>query len=264
MEFYIAPPHAYSDGVMADLLNGKFPPTQWDLVQDAAEPSDSHQRTCRLDALLKLYMAPLLAHLILAKGIPHHQAEDLLQGFLSTKIVKQGFLSRADKTRGKFRTFLLTSLNNYVISEFRKSQARSRSPQAHPLLSLDALEEPVEQKTAPDGSRIFDLAWVRDVLQQVLQRVETECRTTNRTRHWLLFEDRLINPTLHGTSPKPYAVMVERLGFTSPIQAANAVFTVKRMFERFFREVVAEYAASPDGIEQEIHELHAILAGPHS
>ena len=57
---------------------------------------------------------------------------------------------------------------------------------------------------------------------------------------------------------------VERLGFTSPIQAANAVFTVKRMFERFFREVVAEYAASPDGIEQEIHELHAILAGPHS
>jgi RNA polymerase sigma-70 factor (ECF subfamily) len=241
-------------------LNGKFPPTQWDLVEDAADPVHGQIQAHRLDDLLKLYMPPLLAHLVLAKRIPRHQAEDLLQGFLATKILQQNFLSRADRKRGKFRTFLLTSLNNHVISEFRKAQSQRRAPGAHPLLSLDVVPDQEEQRTVPDASRVFDLAWSREVIREVLRRVAAECRRTHRSRYWKLFEDRLVNPVLQGTTPTPYAVMVKRLGFSSPIQAANAVFSVKRMFERFFREVVAEYAGDENTVEREIRELYAILA----
>ncbi|MDD2239960.1 MAG: hypothetical protein PHO14_03115 [Kiritimatiellae bacterium] len=246
--------------MLPDAYNGKFPPTQWDLVAAAAEPSQSNQRMCRMDELLKLYMTPLLAHLVLAKGIQRHQAEDLLQGFFTTKILKSGFLSRANKSRGKFRSFLLTSLNNYVVSEFRKSQTRRRAPGIQPLLSLEALAEQVEQKAISAGSMAFDLAWVREVIMEALKRVKSECLASKRRTYWVLFEDRVVKPTLYGATPNPYGVMVERLGFSSPIQAANAVFTVKRIFQRNFRAVIAEYAGNHKNVEHEINELYAILA----
>lgn len=119
----------------------------------------------------------------------------------------------------------------------------------------------VEHKAALEISRAFDLAWIREVIMEALKRVQAECIANDRRHYWLLFEDRLVKPTLHGTTPEPYGVMVERLGFSSPIQAANAVFTVKRIFKRIFRSVIAEYAGSHKNVEQEICELYAILAG---
>jgi RNA polymerase sigma-70 factor (ECF subfamily) len=242
-------------------FNGVFPTTCWDLVEQAAEEPVAKQRAGRLDELLERYRSPLLAHLVFSKGIAHDQAEDLLQSFVAQKILKMDLLSRADRTRGKFRTFLLTSLNNYVISEFRKSQSLRKSPGVHALLPLDAVAEQVEHKGTPDVSNVFDLAWVREVILETLRRVQKECENTKRKPHWILFEDRLVNPALHGTAPLPYAEMVGRLGFSSPIQAANAVFTVKRIFERNFRAVIEEYAGDKTNVESEINELYAILDG---
>lgn len=242
-------------------FSGSFPRTSWDLVEQAAHGADSKHRVNRLGELLGHYLSPLLTHLVLHQGIPRVQAEDLLQGFVTDRILTRDLLSRADRTRGKFRTFLLTALHNYIISEFRKSQSRRKSPGPHAILPLDALAEQVDVHATSAASEVFDLAWVREIIMETLHRVQRECLSTHRKRHWLLFEDRVVNPALHGTSPAPYAEMVAKLHFTSPIQAANAVYTVKRIFERTFQSVVKECSGQSNDIQHEIHELYAILSG---
>ena len=243
---------------MVQVDDRQFPPTNWGLVGDASCEPSGEQAPAQLDMLLQLYMPPLLTHLILAKGLSRDHAEDLLQNFVQDKILTGDLLSRADCTRGKFRTFLLTSLQNFMVSEFRKERARKRSPEGA-MLPLDMLPDQEDAKSAQDISRVFDLSWVQHIIKETLRRVESECIQTDRKTYWLLFEDRLVKPALQGTNSQPYAVMVQQLGFSSPIQAANAVFTVKRMFVRNFRAVIKSYAGENGQIDEEISDLYAIL-----
>ena len=78
--------------------------------------------------MLKQYLPALRAHLISEKRFAIELAEDLLQGFVADKIIEQNLLEHAREGRGKFRSFLLTTLNNYVISKHRSETAATRAP----------------------------------------------------------------------------------------------------------------------------------------
>ena len=91
-----------------------FPSTPWSEVNRAGQ-ADPNARRGALSQLLVGYLPALKAHLVLAMRIPSDRADDLLQGFVSDKILGQGLIARADRERAKFRTFLLNALRNYVI-----------------------------------------------------------------------------------------------------------------------------------------------------
>src|SRR5947208_3626715 len=107
----------------ADDRPESFPATQWSLV-DRARQQDTGARDDALAKLLERYLPALRAHLTLEKRIrPPERADDLLQGFVADKIIEQRLLDHADEGRGKFRSFLLVTLNNYVISQHRGDNA---------------------------------------------------------------------------------------------------------------------------------------------
>ena len=238
---------------------GAYPPTHWSLVDQAASGS-SETVVQALDELLRQYRPALLSHLLYSKHIQPELAEDLLQGFIQDKILIGDILKQADRTRGKFRTFLLTSLNRYVISANRKRETQSRSPGRGALVTLDAVADHLEEPGQPGADAFFDLSWINAVLQQTLLKLKEELKASGKEHYWDLFEDRLVNPLLHGIPSSPYDDLAARLSFVSPIQAANALMTVKRMFRRFLKAIIREYAGSQAAVEEEIADWHAILS----
>jgi RNA polymerase sigma-70 factor (ECF subfamily) len=236
---------------------GRFPVTRWSLVARAGG-DDPARRLEAMEELLRRYLPALQAHLVIQKRLPPEQADDLIQSFITDKIIQGQLLEQADPQRGKFRTVLLTALDRCIISEFRKQNAQKRAPEAG-FVSLDA--EAVQVAAPGGGSAAFDLEWARQIIAEALRRVQAECDATGRAAFWQLFELRVVRPMLEGAEPPPYDELVRRFGFQSPTQASNALLTAKRMFARFLHEVVAEYAGDETLADAELNELRMILAG---
>src|SRR6185295_12935088 len=93
-----------------------FPMTMWELVQDVGRSTSEGQRQA-LAKLLERYLPALRTHLLLERRIRPERVDDLLQGFVSRKVLEQRIMRRLEPDRGRFRTFLLRTLNNFVTDE---------------------------------------------------------------------------------------------------------------------------------------------------
>lgn len=234
---------------------GAFPATAWSLV-DRAGSATPAERSAALEALLKRYLPALRARLVLEKGLREAEAEDLLQGFVAQKILEQHLLAQADRAKGRFRTFVLTALDRYVIDRARFDRASKRSAPHAPQEALASVAAPGE---AP--SRAFDRQWAREVIGEAVARMQAHSRASGREDLWELFRCRVLAPALEDVAPEPYERLIERFGFASPAAASNALVTAKRMFERCLRSVVGEYAAGEEEIEAELADLRAVVGG---
>ncbi|MDY0169246.1 MAG: hypothetical protein RBS80_22070 [Thermoguttaceae bacterium] len=239
-------------------IDGRFPTTQWSLVARAGVDSTGAQREA-LGGLLGKYFHALLAHLVYGKRLAREEAEDVLQEFIASKILEKNLIGRADRELGKFRTFLLTSLDRFLIDLYRTRSAKKRAPDEARLVDVGDRQQILEATAGP--SDVFDVTWARCVLAQSLQSMEEECRRSGRDDVWNVFECRLLGPLLHGSEPVEYDVLVERFALKSPSQASNLLITGKRMFARALRSAVAEYASSEEEVDAEIAELRSALAG---
>src|SRR5271170_5630003 len=229
-----------------------FPVTRWSLVVRAAD-TDAAVKRVALTELLGKYLPALRSYLMLSKRMDADRADDLLQGFLASKVLDQDLIERADQRRGKFRTYLLTALDRFIVNQHRFDRAQKRSPQRS-----ESLEESVERagdEAEPIDS--FEVAWARQVLHRAIKQMQEECHGTGRDDLWLVFDARVLSPTLGNNPLVSYDELVRRAGFSSPVRAANALVTAKRMFVRNLRAVIGEYEAEEAEIDEEINDLHA-------
>ena len=234
-----------------------FTTTHWSLVDQAGQGEGDTQRLA-LGELIARYTPALRTHLMANKKVQPDRAKDLVQGFLTDKVVERKFIAEADRTRGKFRTLLLTALDRYVIDVIRRAGAKKRSPGQDEIVSIDENVDYEDKGASPD--RVFDVAWARQVIDMALEQMQAACAKTARPDIWGVFESRILAPTLHGTEPTPYEQLVEQFGFDSPAQATNVTITSKRMFQRVLRSVVGEYARAESAIDEEIADLLQILS----
>jgi RNA polymerase sigma-70 factor (ECF subfamily) len=236
-----------------------FPNTNWSMVARAGSHVPSSVRRRTLEALLRQYLPALRAYLAARRrGLGADRLDDLLQGFLASKVLEQQILRRADQARGRFRTFLLTALDRYAVDEFRKEGAAKRSPGEAAVASLYAVAE--AEHPPQEAADLFDLEWARQAVSLALGRMRRECESGGRGDVWAVFEARVVAAAFDGAEPLPYERLVERFGFASPEQAANVLITGKRMFARNLREVVAEYADDDADAAEEVVLLKRILA----
>jgi RNA polymerase sigma-70 factor (ECF subfamily) len=234
---------------------GAFPTTHWSLVARAGRGTVDAQRQA-LILILNRYLPALRLHLIARKRMDPNRADDLLQSFLAAKIIEQGIIERAEKERGKFRTFLLTALDRFIVSEARKENAQKRGAAATTAIGEDT--DIAQSWDQPDDQ--FDVAWARELLAQAIRRTKDEAIGSGRPDVWGVFETRVLDPMLRDIEPLEYDELVRRFGLTSPSQASNLLVTGKRMFARNLRALVAEYAREDADIDEEIADLTAILS----
>ena len=93
-----------------------FQTTQWSLI-DRVRNEDSEGTRPALDELLRRYLPALRVHLRIRGAGGEHAVEDLLQGFVKSRILEANLVATASASRGKFRTLLLTSLDRYVVDQ---------------------------------------------------------------------------------------------------------------------------------------------------
>lgn len=233
---------------------GTFPSTHWSIVDDAAADR-SEVRNKALMRFLARYRRPLHVHLMIRHGLDADRAEEVLQGFLVSKVLEDDMIVLADPSRGRFRTFLLTVLDRYFATVSRFERAKRRAPDR--LSDLDNCNE--EGAPEPTASESFDIAWAREVIDETLREMRAECARIGRSDVWEVFEFRLLAPIFQGTPPPPYAELTKRFGFVSPAQASNVLVTGKRLFERTLRTVIGRYEKGELDIRSEVDDLINIL-----
>jgi hypothetical protein len=222
-----------------------FPGTDWSAVRSAVHRPDA------LDELLRQYFPPLRGYLAARFRLPGAELDDLLQGFVLDKILTSEILDRADRSRGRFRIFLINALTRYVISEIRRAHARKRAPDFQ-TLPFSALSEHDLSKLAAEVPRGLDRAFAKAVFAQAVDRMKEECAAKGRADLWQAFQQHLLAPLEKGSARVPPE--------GSARQLTNLLTTAKRMFARNFRAVVSEYVPVQEDLDEEVRELKLLLS----
>jgi RNA polymerase sigma-70 factor (ECF subfamily) len=240
----------------AEAEPGAVQVTRWSLVARLHD-TDRETQLRALETLVQTYQPVLEWYLRRHPGLDPHQREDLVQGFLASKVIEQSIMTRADQSRGRFRTFLLNAFQNYVRDELRRASAARRMPAAGPPLALDEADGVADGGS--DMDREFQQEWVRQVIMLAVTAMQQECASKERQDVWAVFESRLLCPILEGATPEPYGDLVARLGLASPTQASNLLVTGKRMFSRHLHDVVQDTVEDPLQADAELQELKKCL-----
>jgi RNA polymerase sigma-70 factor (ECF subfamily) len=232
-----------------------FPTTHWSLVARAGKDPSESQRDA-LGDLLRKYLGAFRTYLMTKYQLKRDRAEDMVQSFIASRIVEKNLIGKAEQGRGKFRNFLMTALERFVIDQFREESAQKRGGDRDIIDVQDQQDRLGGQ--GEDPAAAFDAAWARDVIQQAIDRMR---ESTEKTRPdlWGVFQDRVIGPAFDGSAASSYADLIQRLGFKDEGQAANALHTAKRIFARILRGVVAEYEMTASDVDEEVGELMGVL-----
>jgi len=234
-----------------------FVATHWSVIDDIQRSGDS--AGALIDALLREYWRPVYCCLR-RKGYDNEQAKDLTQGFFHEIVLNRGLLQRADQSKGRFRTFLLHALDQYLINEETRERARKRYPKGG-LVSLDgvdlsALPQMISSMTPEDS---YNYAWLCDLLERTLAEVEADCQRDGLDLHWTIFHERIVLPVL-GDSASPSAKeLCEKYGIEDEKKVFNMLITVKRRFKAAIREYIRDTVVSEDEVDDEVRELFQYL-----
>ena len=231
-----------------------FLTTHWSVIE-AAESGDEDKDRALIGLLMKQYWRPIYCYLR-RKGHPNEQAKDLTQGFFHEVVLKRRLVEKADPAKGRFRSFLLITLNRYA-SDIRDAEtARKRIPKEK-LVSLDFVESSdfgASLGTA-DPEDCFNTAWVSVLLERALEQVEAQCHEDGKTVHWYVFRDRVLQPIMNRGEPRSLKEVCTTYGIDSETIASNMIVTVKRRLQKVMREFLRRSVTSETLVDSEMEEL---------
>ncbi len=201
--------------------------------------------------LCETYWFPLYAF-ARRRGLSPEQAEDRTQSFFAF-VLEGNVLARADRQRGRFRSFLLKSLQNFLMTEQRHDDAQKRGG-GRVIQSLDVVRaesryehEPVSLETP---ERLFERQWALTVLQTTLDKLRAEYRNESRGD---LCES--LEPHLHGDENRlPYIELATRFGFSEEA-IKSAAHRLRRRYRELLRSEVAETLSDPGDVDDELRSL---------
>lgn len=231
--------------------DGRFHTTCWTIIGDS-HTSDEEKNRHIINDLLGLYWKPVYCYLR-RKGYDNEAAKDITQGFFQEIVLGREMIGQADKGKGKFRTFLLTALDRYVIDLHRRHSSTKRHPQGD-ILPLNDIDLPShDHGMSPEEE--FNHAWVAELLDKTLSEVQQECEQTNKEIHWAVFTAKVLNPILEDTKPPSLTDLCKEHNIDTEAQASNMIITVKRRLKKYLEQNLRQRVGSDSEIEPEVSAL---------
>ena len=236
-------------------LGGKgeaFLTTHWSLVEHIQA---EHGDRALIGALLARYWKPVYCYLR-HKGYGNEEAKDLTQGFFHEVVLSRNLVQRADRSKGRFRTFLLHALNQHLINEQRRQTRQKRTPKGT-LVPLEIVTAPPvpEEVCTSSPEDAYTYAWLAALLDQIVSEVEAACRADGMETHWLLFRDRVVRPILTDSEAPSLAEICATYGVADERKASNMITTVKRRLQKALTQYLRNTASSDKEIREEFAEL---------
>jgi RNA polymerase sigma-70 factor (ECF subfamily) len=227
-----------------------FETTRWSVVV-AAGGDDSSAARAALATLCETYWYPLYAY-VRRRGTSADDARDLTQGFLTSLLERRDF-ERVRQERGRFRAFLLASLQHFLANDAARERAQKRGGGVTVLpLTPDEAEgryriEP-QESTTPET--LYERRWALTVIDRVLAELRGEWEADRREAEF----DELKSCLLGLNPPGGYAAIAARLGTTEGA-VKTAVHRLRRRFQVGLRTHIAETVSDPDDVDDEIRFL---------
>jgi DNA-directed RNA polymerase specialized sigma24 family protein len=231
-----------------------FATTHWSVVLAAGDRG----RPDASDALAKLchsYWYPLYAYIRQRVG-DVHKAQDATQAFF-VQLLEQRPFEMADPERGRFRAFLLTACQRFLINEWHKGRAVKRGGGRHPLsLDFESGESrlgliAVEKLTA---EQLYEQQWAITLLERVMEQLRTEYAAKDRLKHF-----DVLTPFLTGAGRHiGYAEVGRSLGI-SETAAKVAAHRMRKRYRELLRAEIAQTLQRPEEIDEEVRDLFAAV-----
>ena len=233
-----------------------FATTHWSVVLTAGRP-DTARAQAALEKLCGTYWYPLYAY-ARRRGQPAADAQDLTQAFFA-RLLERNWVGDADRTRGRFRTFLLTAMSRFLADEWDKVRAQKRGG-GHALipLQLDTAEtryglEPADDRTPEQA---YERRWALTLLDTVLQRLKAEYEQEGRGE---LFAR--LNPCLAGgREGQPYAQLAAALNLSEGAVKV-AVHRLRKRYRQLLRLEITHTMTETEEVDEELRHLFSVLAG---
>jgi RNA polymerase sigma-70 factor (ECF subfamily) len=233
---------------------GLFSTTQWSIVLAAGDSRNPEADTA-LTALFETYWYPVYGR-IRQTHFGVDDARDLTQGFF-VHLLEKNALAVARPDRGRFRSFLRTTLRNYLINENEREGARKRGGGQKPL-AMDFAEGEKrygrEPKHRQDPEKLFERQWARTVLSNALERLRSEFETSPERHRW----HRLENVLTGEPTGQRYRDLAEELGMSESAVKVS-VHRLRKRYGEVLRDEVARTVGDRADIDEEVRYLLTVV-----
>jgi RNA polymerase sigma factor (sigma-70 family) len=237
----------------------EFVTTRWSLIFSAANGEEQKARSA-LAELCRTYWRPIFSF-VRARGYSIEDAQDLTQDFFVT-ILKNNWLQHADRNRGRFRSLLLRSLQNFLINATEKTHAHKRGGGVEFISWDDWMAEaqsqlfiPVQALDSLSPERIFDLTWATTLVEHAFQRLREECESKGKL--WLF---QALNSHLTNEREElSYANLSTELGMAETA-VKKQLHNMRQRYRNLLRAEVSQTVEDPADVDDEIRYLCASLA----
>lgn len=245
------PSENYEDRATA---GAQFRTTHWSVVL-AARDGQTPESTAALEKLCRAYWYPLYAH-IRRRGYSENEAQDMTQE-LFKRLLERQFLSGLLREGGRFRSFLLAALQNFLAEHWHHSRAQKRGG-GQPVISIDAQTAEERYRLEPRDERtpetLYDYRWAMALLDQVLSLLQQEFSEAGKEE---LF-DQLRTYMVEGPTQLSYAEGAQRLNMTEDA-LRKAVQRLRKRYQELFRHEISQTLANPTEVEEELRYLQAVM-----
>ena len=230
----------------------RFDTTRWSVIVVAAQSQMPGSRAALSDLCAK-YWYPLYAF-ARRRGYASHDAEDVTQGFF-LHLLDHRALHQVHPLKGRFRSFLLASFQNYLVSESCRARTLKRGG-AQEFVFIDAQDaenryrlEPFENLTP---EKIFDARWALMILAETMKRLEEEYSTQNKSAVFEALKGYLATDA--ASSSQPYEEVAKVLGISLG-SVKTLIHRLRKRYAVLLREAIARTVSDESDVEPEIHAL---------
>ncbi|PYJ92474.1 MAG: RNA polymerase subunit sigma-24 [Verrucomicrobia bacterium] len=240
---------------MAGTQNGSvaFTTTHWSVVLEAQGPTPAAQAA--LEKLCRTYWWPLYGF-VRRQGYGPEEAQDLTQGFFALLLERRD-LDVVRREKGRLRSYLLTSLKNFLGKAHRREMTIKRG-EGRPLVPLEELlareRADLEPAHKLSADRIYERRWALTLLEQVLARLGEEYRVAGNAR---LFEQ--LKQKLTDESDRPSQAEIAQELSMNENAVKQAFYRLRQRYRLLLREEIAHTVALPGDVEDELRHFIAVL-----
>lgn len=217
----------------------------------AAGQRHTPQSDHALEELCKTYWFPLYAY-GRRRGYNKVDAEDLVQAFFERFLAKN-YLEGLNAERGRFRAFLLASLKNFLVNEWKKSQRLKRGG-SDTVLSLDwetaDTKFQVASTSEPSPDKAFDREWAVALLAHVIEKLRAECAADGKAKQF----DRLKVFLTAGKGAVPHSEVAKSLGMDEGTVRV-AAHRLRKRYRELLRDEIAHTLSDPAMVDEEMKAL---------
>src|SRR2546422_2382926 len=224
-----------------------FATTHWSVVLAASDPRSTRSAEA-LENLCRNYWFPLYAY-VRRRGYNAEDAQDLTQEFFA-RFLEKNSLSAARRERGRFRSFLLTSLQNFLSHEWESACAQKRGGGRRPVVWDEAVAErcyALEAASHLTPDKIFEQRWALALFQQALTQLRAEFADDGKSRQFTELKKFLTE----GAEDGDYSEIAARLQMT-PGSVSVAVHRMRQRYQQLVMEEIAHTVPLRADVDDEL------------